>query len=64
MTEKYSADITAGSLLLSETKVVAGYLLDGKTFSEISKLVEKQNILQKRSVAAATRMYSLIRHRL
>ena len=64
MIEKYSADITAGALLLSETKVVAGYLLDGKTFSEISKLVEKQNILQKRSVAAATRMYSLIRHRL
>ncbi len=64
MLEKYSADITAGSLLLAETKVVAGYLLDGKTFSEISKLVETQNILQKRSISAAARMYSLVRHRL
>ena len=61
---QYSADITAGSLLLTETKVVAGLLLDGHNFKEIGKLVETQNILQKRSTASAIRMYSLIKHRL
>lgn len=61
---QYSADITAGSLLLTETKVVAGLLLDGHNFKEIGKLVETQNVLQKRSTASATRMYSLIKHRL
>lgn len=60
----YSADITAGSLLLSETKAVTGLLLEGKTFKEIGKLVETQNILQKRSNASSTRIYSLIKHRL
>ena len=48
---QYSADITAGSLLLTETKVVAGLLLDGHNFKEIGKLVETQNVLQKRSTA-------------
>lgn len=60
----YNADITAGSLLLSETKAVAGLLIDGKSFKEISSLVNKENILQKRSSASSTRIYSLIKHRL
>ena len=66
MTElaQYSADITAGSLLLTETKVVAGLLLDGHDFKEIGKLVESQNVLQKRSTSSATRIYLLIKHRL
>lgn len=61
---KYSADMTAGSLLLYETRIVAELLLEGKGVDQIKSLVEKQNILQKRSLEASKRVFSLIRNRL
>lgn len=66
MTRKtnYNADMTAGSLLLNEMKIVSELLLDGKSFDEIKLLVETSNVLQKRSISAAKRIYALIRNRL
>jgi hypothetical protein len=61
---KYTADMTAGSLLTYETRIIAGLLLDGLDFKAIKVQVEKQNILQKRSIEAAKRMFSLIKNRL
>ena len=61
---KYTADMTAGSLLTYETRIIAGLLLDGVDMKAIKNQVEKQNILQKRSIEAAKRMFSLIKNRL
>lgn len=61
---KYNADITAGSLLYYETRQVIKCILDGMTEADIRKAVEEDNILQKRSVAASRRIYSLIKNRL
>lgn len=61
---KYTADMTAGSLLTYETRIIAGLLLDGVDMKAIKTQVEKQNILQKRSIEAAKRMFSLIKNRL
>ena len=62
--KKYTADMTAGSLLTYETRIVAGLLVEGNDFKQIRQMVEKQNVLQKRSIEAAKRMFSLIKNRL
>lgn len=62
--KKYTADMTAGSLLTYETRIIAGLLVEGNDFKQIRQLVEKQNVLQKRSIEAAKRMFSLIKNRL
>jgi hypothetical protein len=51
-------------LLTYETRIIAGLLVEGNDFKQIRQLVEKQNVLQKRSIEAAKRMFSLIKNRL
>jgi len=62
---KYSADITAGSLKVKESRVIAGLLLDRVSEeSWQSAITGPENLLQTRSVATAKRMARLIRKRL
>lgn len=61
---RYRADITAGSLKVPESRVIADLLLrgvDGKTWDEA---VLGQNVLQARTTETARRMARLIRARL
>lgn len=60
----YSADITAGSLRLSESRIVAGLLLNGITGETWHKAVEEDNVLQARNPATAIRVARLVRQRL
>ncbi|MCQ2965606.1 MAG: DUF1819 family protein [Alphaproteobacteria bacterium] len=60
----YKADMTGGALLFSETRIVSQLLCEGKSFNEIKILVEEDNILQKRGMAAAKRMFMLVKNRL
>ena len=60
----YSANITKGSLKLRESRIVAGLLMDGVSDAEWEDAIEKQNVLQARSVATATSLAGYIRSRL
>ncbi len=61
---KYSADITAGSLKVTESRIIADLLLNGVTKEEFKKAVVDENILQARSGATAIRLARLIKKRL
>jgi hypothetical protein len=61
---RYRADITAGSLKLAESRVVADILLRGGDEHGWKEAVIKQNVLQARNPATASRMGRLIRQRL
>jgi hypothetical protein len=61
---RYSADITAGSLKVAESRVVADLLLRNLTVKEWSTAIERNNALQARSTATAKRLARLLRQRL
>jgi hypothetical protein len=60
----YSADITAGSLRLPESRVIARLLLDGVDDDGWQDAIYGRNALQARSPATAKRLTRLIRNRL
>jgi hypothetical protein len=61
---QYSADITAGSLKLRESRLVADLLLKGIKGNEWRKALIDQNVLQSRNPHTAIRITRLIRQRL
>lgn len=61
---RYRADITAGSLKLAESRVVADLLLSGADQDAWKQAVGPENRLQTRSPATARRLARLIRNRL
>jgi len=60
----YNADLTAGSLKLRESRLLAGLLLADTDELGFRAAVQKENILQCRTVATAVRLARLIRGRL
>lgn len=61
---RYRADITAGALKVTESRVVADLLLRGVDQAGWRKALYDQNILQARSAQTAKRLRTLIRSRL
>ncbi len=61
---RYVADITAGSLLVHESRKVATLLRGGLTHAEIKSRVVNENLFQKRSPETASRQCRLILKRL
>lgn len=60
----YQADLSAGSLLLPESRVIARLLLAGADKAALDHAVRVDNVLQKSSPASAIRQARLIRLRL
>lgn len=60
----YKANLTAGALLVPESRKIAALLIEGVEKSFWIDAIENQNILQKRSRATAIRTANLIRARL
>jgi hypothetical protein len=60
----YTADLTAGSLLVPESMRIAGLLLQGATDEQFRRAILIDNILQKKSQATARRVAQLCRNRL
>ena len=60
----YNAEISAGSLLLKESREIAKLLLDEADAAAWHKALVVDNVLQKKSPASARRMARLIRNRL
>jgi len=60
----YNAEITAGSLLLKESRAIVQLLLQGADDVEWQRAIAIENVLQKTSPASAKRMATLIRKRL
>ena len=61
---KYRADLTAGSLKVAESRVIADLLLRDADRAAWKAAIETENRLQTRSPATAKRLVSLIRQRL
>jgi hypothetical protein len=61
---KYKANLSNQSLIVPESRIVAGILLDGVTPEKWRDAIIVQNLLQKRSPSNAKRLGSLIRNRL
>jgi hypothetical protein len=61
---KYSADMTAGSLKVPESRTVARLLLDGVDQRGWKDAIERKNVLQARNAVTAKRLARLIRQRL
>ncbi len=61
---RYSADITAGSLKVPESRIVARLLLDGADQQAWKDAIVKENVLQARNPVTANRLARLIRLRL
>lgn len=61
---RYKANITAGSLLIPESRKVAQLLLEEVGNAGWKDAIESQNILQRRSISTAMRIAALIRVRL
>ena len=60
----YNAEITAGSLLLKESRAIVQLLLRGADDVEWQRAIAIENVLQKTSPASAKRMAKLLRNRL
>jgi hypothetical protein len=60
----YKANITAGALLVPESRKIADLMLKEISFEEWKKAIEEENILQKLSVFSAKRIASFIKARL
>jgi len=60
----YTANLTVAALLVPESRKIAQLMLSEVDDREWKDVVEVQNVLQKRSVATAKRIASLIRSRL
>ena len=61
---RYRADITAGSLKLKESRVVAGLMIQGASTAEWRDALGRRNLLQVKNPATAVRLARLIRGRL
>ena len=61
---RYSADITAGSLKVPESRIVARLLLDGADRQAWKDAIVGENLLQARNPVTAIRLARLIRLRL
>lgn len=61
---RYKGDITAGSLKVPESRVIAGLLLRGVGADGWKDAIVTQNVLKARTPATATRLAKLIRGRL
>ena len=61
---RYRADITAGSLKIPESRVIADLLIRGVDGADWDKAVLDQNVLQARTAETARRLARLIRARL
>jgi len=61
---KYRADITAGSLKLKESRVIAGLLIQKADDAGWKDALGKQNLLQVKNPATSVRLARLIRGRL
>jgi hypothetical protein len=61
---RYHADLTAGSLKVPESRVVAGLLLRGVDDEGWKEAIVKENVFQARNPATAIRLGRLIRKRL
>jgi len=61
---RYKADITAGSLKISESRIIADLLLKQISDEGWRDAIVRQNVLQARSAATALRLAKLIRGRL
>jgi len=61
---RYRADITAGSLKVPESRIIADLLLKGVNAKAWEEKILKDNILQTRTAATAVRLSRLIRKRL
>jgi hypothetical protein len=61
---RYKADLTAGSLKVPESRIVARLLLDGVDQRGWKDAIEKENVLQARNTVTAKRLARLIRQRL
>lgn len=60
----YRADLTAGSLKLQESRVIADLLLRGVSEKDWKAAIVNENVLQARNPATAIRLARLIRQRL
>jgi hypothetical protein len=60
---RYNAEIVAGALIPSESRVIARLILEGTSEKELKHLLTVDNILQKRSPATAVRAAELIKKR-
>ncbi len=60
----YNGEIVAGSLLIPESRKIAGLLLQNIDSKAWKRAIETNNVLQKRSPASAIRQAKLIRNRL
>ncbi len=61
---RYRADITAGSLKINESRVIADLLLRGVDEAGWRQAITKENVLKAKNPATATRLARLIRQRL
>lgn len=61
---RYRADITAGSLKIPESRIIADLLLRGIDQQDWDEAIFEQNVLQARSQETARRLARLIRQRL
>jgi len=61
---RYGAEITAGSLKLQESRVIADLLLRGGDATEWKDAIETENLLQARTRASAVRLARLVKSRL
>jgi hypothetical protein len=61
---RYSANISAGSLKVTESRIVADLLLHGVGGDEWRRAVVEENVLQARNPASAIRVGRLVRQRL
>jgi len=60
----YIANITAGALLIPESRKIADLMLKNVSAVEWKKAIEEENILQKLSVSSSKRVASFIKARL
>ena len=60
---RYNAEIVAGALIPSESRIIAQLTLDGVSKEQLKHLLTIENILQKRSPATAIRAAELIKKR-
>jgi len=61
---RYKADITAGSLKVSESRIIADLLLKGVDETSWKEAIQNENVLQVKNPATAIRIGRLIRKRL
>ena len=60
----YDSDMAGGSLMVRESRIVAGLLMDGVTPEQWDEAIRVENVLQKRTPASAKRNAQAIRKRL